>query len=270
MSLVRAATGLGLAGSGAWGFALYSEDPKQWLARRDALVRGSRLASTVALVAAEHLVAQKQPDKSSLQLQQLRRELEQAQVAQERAGVALEQALGRSGGAQPRDVHPLDSTAPRLLEEKERAVAAAKEGILLAAAAVLEAEAAEGSASSRLHDRNAQRLVAMARLNGGCYLKIAQHVAQLGHLLPPEYITHAQTCLDACPLSSLDDVRAVIAEDLGAPPEELWESFSPVPVASASLAQVHVATERGTGRKLAVKVMIAWQGPIAAVAWQSV
>ena len=41
--------------------------------------------------------------------------------------------------------------------------------------------------------------------------------------------------------------------ELGAPPEELFDGFEPSPVASASLAQVHRAVERGTGRRLAVK-----------------
>lgn len=50
------------------------------------------------------------------------------------------------------------------------------------------------------------------------------------------------------------DVCEVIKEELGKYPDELFESFSEKPIASASLAQVHVAIEKGTGRKLAVKV----------------
>lgn len=46
----------------------------------------------------------------------------------------------------------------------------------------------------------------------------------------------------------------MIEEDLGAPPNELFESFEKEPIASASLAQVHVAYDKETGEKLAVKV----------------
>ena len=49
-------------------------------------------------------------------------------------------------------------------------------------------------------------------------------------------------------------MRRVVQEELGAPPEQLFASFDPEPIASASLAQVHRATRRGTGEPLAVKV----------------
>jgi len=55
-------------------------------------------------------------------------------------------------------------------------------------------------------------------------------------------------------VSSYSDVCAVIEEDLGASPNELFESFEKEPIASASLAQVHVAYDKETGEKLAVKV----------------
>ncbi|KAI2494676.1 ABC1 family-like protein [Fragilaria crotonensis] len=53
--------------------------------------------------------------------------------------------------------------------------------------------------------------------------------------------------------ASYSDVCRVIEEDLGKHPDELFDSFEPHPIASASLAQVHVAYEKGTGRKLAIK-----------------
>ena len=46
----------------------------------------------------------------------------------------------------------------------------------------------------------------------------------------------------------------VIREDLGAHPDELFDRFERVPLASASLAQVHVAYSKHDGRRLAIKV----------------
>ena len=44
--------------------------------------------------------------------------------------------------------------------------------------------------------------------------------------------------LDKCPLDSYEAVSRTVTEDLGAPPESLFASFEPHPIASASLAQV--------------------------------
>jgi len=61
------------------------------------------------------------------------------------------------------------------------------------------------------------------------------------------------TMLNTCPVSDFEGVARTIAEDLGERPETLFASFERVPVASASLAQVHRAVARD-GRVLAVKV----------------
>lgn len=73
-------------------------------------------------------------------------------------------------------------------------------------------------------------------------------------MIPAEYVEVLSELFDDAPVSSYSDVREVIKEELGHYPEELFESFTKEPIASASLAQVHVATEKGSGRKLAVKV----------------
>jgi aarF domain-containing kinase len=92
--------------------------------------------------------------------------------------------------------------------------------------------------------------------NGGLYIKLGQHVAMLDHMLPPAYVTTMRAhLLDRCPASAFADVARVLEEDLGAPLAELgFSAFDPAPVASASLAQVHAATDAATGRRLAVKV----------------
>ena len=48
-------------------------------------------------------------------------------------------------------------------------------------------------------------------------------------------------------------MREIVTRSLGAPPETLYESFNPAPLAAASLAQVHEATTHD-GRRVAVKV----------------
>lgn len=54
-------------------------------------------------------------------------------------------------------------------------------------------------------------------------------------------------------VSSYDSVRRTIQEEFGVPLEEMFTQFDEVPIASASLAQVHLAYDK-QGRKCAVKV----------------
>ncbi|GBF89208.1 hypothetical protein Rsub_01925 [Raphidocelis subcapitata] len=104
------------------------------------------------------------------------------------------------------------------------------------------------------HERGADRLLRLCFANGGIYTKLGQHIGQLDHLLPSQYVvTMREHLLDKCPVSDYAEVAAIIREDLGSPPEELFASFDTQPIASASLAQVHRATGLD-GRPLAIKV----------------
>ncbi|KAG2499118.1 hypothetical protein HYH03_002701 [Edaphochlamys debaryana] len=117
----------------------------------------------------------------------------------------------------------------------------------------LQGEARE-AALRGCHQRGAQRLLQLCFANGGIYTKLGQHVGQLDHLLPEEYVsTMREHLLDRCPVSPPEEVRRIFLQDLGAPPEALFASFSERPIASASLAQVHEAVDH-SGRRLAVKV----------------
>jgi aarF domain-containing kinase len=104
-----------------------------------------------------------------------------------------------------------------------------------------------------IHQRAAQRLLDLCHLNRGVYIKVGQHLANLDYLLPVEYIETLSALFDDNPVTDYQDVCKVIEEELGRPPHELFQSFDPTPIASASLAQVHVAFDEN-GRKLAVKV----------------
>src|SRR5262249_23337978 len=58
---------------------------------------------------------------------------------------------------------------------------------------------------------------------------------------------------DQAPGADREAVRRVVAEDLGAPPEEVFAAWDDEPIAAASLGQVHAATSKA-GVALAVKV----------------
>jgi aarF domain-containing kinase len=105
------------------------------------------------------------------------------------------------------------------------------------------------------HERGAHRLLNLCFSNGGIYIKLGQHIAMLDHLLPEVYVrTMRNNLLDKCPVSSWKAVARTIREDLGLDWDDMFSEMDRIPVASASLAQVHKAIDKETGRTLAVKV----------------
>ena len=111
----------------------------------------------------------------------------------------------------------------------------------------------EPSYWSNIHTRSAIRLRDMCVENKGVYIKLGQHLAMLDYLIPHEYQEVLTTLLSQNPTTPWEYVRSVIKEDLGAYPEDLFLSIDPIPIASASLAQVHTAYGKN-GQKYAVKV----------------
>ena len=103
------------------------------------------------------------------------------------------------------------------------------------------------------HRANSKRLTRAILDLGGLFIKVGQIISILTNFLPPEFRAELEQLQDSVPARPLEDVVARIRKDLGASPTELFADFDPIPIASASLAQVHVA-HMHDGRKVAVKV----------------
>ncbi|KAF8819296.1 ABC1 family protein [Cardiosporidium cionae] len=113
----------------------------------------------------------------------------------------------------------------------------------------------DGSSNAAAHQRAANRFLELARRNKGVYIKIAQHASSLVHLLPREYVDTLKILQTEAPKSPFSDVKAIVEKELGISDlSEIFSDFDEQPVGSASLAQVHFATLRLNGEKVAVKV----------------
>jgi aarF domain-containing kinase len=88
---------------------------------------------------------------------------------------------------------------------------------------------------------------------GPTYIKLGQLVASSQGLFPERYSLEFRKTLDRVRPFEFADVERILREDLGRDPMEIFESIEPSPLASASIAQVHVARTRD-GQDVVIKV----------------
>ena len=74
---------------------------------------------------------------------------------------------------------------------------------------------------------------------GPTFVKAGQLITSSPGVFPEPLAEACKRCLDEVPPFPSDEVRRVIEEDLGAPIDQIFKSFDDVPLASASIAQVH-------------------------------
>jgi ubiquinone biosynthesis protein len=88
---------------------------------------------------------------------------------------------------------------------------------------------------------------------GPTFVKFGQLLSMRPDVLPPDIITELRGLQDDVTPFPYEDAARVIEESLGQPVERLFREFDPVPMAAASIGQVHTAV-LPNGRKVAVKV----------------
>lgn len=102
----------------------------------------------------------------------------------------------------------------------------------------------------------AARLRAVLVELGPSFVKLGQVLSVRPDIIPPALVQEFRTLQDQVPPAPWEQVRPAVEAELGEPLDARFSRFDPTPVASASIAQVHLATLRdGEGeRSVAVKV----------------
>ncbi len=109
------------------------------------------------------------------------------------------------------------------------------------------------SSAEILRATPAERVRMVIEELGPTFIKLGQIASTRGDVIPADFVRELEKLQDTVPPTDFALIQAQVERELKAPLDRVFASFDPVPVASASLGQVHLAT-LPSGEEVAVKV----------------
>jgi predicted unusual protein kinase regulating ubiquinone biosynthesis (AarF/ABC1/UbiB family) len=107
--------------------------------------------------------------------------------------------------------------------------------------------------SPEFHARRAESLAATLADLGPSFIKLAQLIGARADVIPEPYVSALGSLMDRVPPTAWPRIERTISRSYGTAGTAVFDSINPVPLASASLGQVHEG--RVAGRRVAIKVL---------------
>lgn len=109
------------------------------------------------------------------------------------------------------------------------------------------------SGAHREYDQSPEDLIADLKKMGPTYIKLGQLLSTRPDLLPDAYLKALAVLQDDVEPIPYEEVHQIIEEEIGTRISKAFESLEEIPLASASIGQVHHAVLR-SGKSVAVKI----------------